>query len=83
MKLMMTPILVLAASLSACSSSPVSLPDDAEACPEPRAKMCTMDYRPAYGYDQHGKLLGEYGNACGACGNDEVEYTLPKNTPMR
>lgn len=66
--------------LAACSSTPpVSLPDRASACPDPRPQMCTMDYRPAYGYDQHGRLLGVYGNACGACGDDEVQYTLPKH----
>lgn len=65
--------------LAACSSTPpVSLPDGASACPDPRPQMCTMDYRPAYGYDQHGRLLGVFGNACGACGDDEVQFTLLK-----
>lgn len=73
--------LVVASGLliTACTSTPpVSLPDGAEACPDPRPQMCTMDYRPAYGYDQHGRLLGVYGNACGACGQDEVYFTFPK-----
>ena len=41
-----------------------------------------MDYRPAFGYDEQGGILGEYGNACGACATDGVNYTSPKQLPQ-
>lgn len=43
-------------------------------CKEPRPQMCTMDYTPVCA-NVAGKTLKTYGNACGACGDVNVnEY---------
>lgn len=60
---------------------PMGLPSDTESCPEDPPQQCTQDYRPAYGYDENGGILGEFGNACMACGQDAVKYTSPKLNP--
>ena len=52
-------------------------------CPEPRPQACTMEYRPAIGYDKNGKKVGQFGNACHACGQDGVYYTLPEDGETR
>ena len=60
---------------------PMGLPESTTTCPEDPPQACTMDYRPAFGYDEKGGILGEYGNACGACATDGVKYTSPKQLP--
>lgn len=57
---------------------PMGLPESTQTCPEDPPEQCTQDYRPAFGYDEAGGILGEFGNACMACAQDEVMYTSPK-----
>ena len=76
----------LALVLAGCSSSydndyPMGLPNDTLTCPDDPPDVCTMDYRPVFGYDQQGGILGEFSNACGACATDGVKYTSEKNDP--
>lgn len=61
-----------------CAHQP-TLPDGATACPSPRPTMCTMDYRPALGFFASGTEAGEFSNACNACSQKGVKYTLPAN----
>lgn len=41
-------------------------------CQQPRPEICTQQYEPVCGYGSGHRLLGTYGNACGACGQAEV-----------
>ena len=67
-------------SLMACATT-TNEPDDSAktvvpvgVCKEPRPQMCTMDYTPVCA-NVAGKTLKTYGNACGACGDVNVnEY---------
>ncbi|ASK36574.1 hypothetical protein CEK62_15645 [Alcanivorax sp. N3-2A] len=61
-----------------CAHQP-TLPDNATSCPSPRPAMCTMDYRPVVGYFASGTKAGEYSNACNACSQRSVNYTVPAN----
>lgn len=38
-----------------------------------------MEYRPVTGYNAAGESLGEFSNACVACGEAGVAYTVLKN----
>ncbi|MCG8393554.1 MAG: hypothetical protein MI745_10765 [Pseudomonadales bacterium] len=77
----------LALLLAACASNdydtdyPMGLPEDTTTCPDDPPDACTMEYRPAFGYDENGGILGEFANACGACATDGVKYTSPKHNP--
>ncbi|MBL7250963.1 hypothetical protein ACLD02_01970 [Alloalcanivorax sp. C16-2] len=73
----------LAALATGCAQQAVAPPADANLCPEPRPQACTMEYRPAIGYDKTGKQVGKFGNACHACGQDGVYYTLPEDGETR
>ena len=61
---------------------PMGLPADTESCPEDPPEMCTQDYRTAFGYDEDGGIIGEYGNACMACTQDGVMYSSPKKDAL-
>ena len=76
----------LALVLAGCSSSydndyPMVLADDTITCQEDPPEVCTMDYRPVFGYDDQGGILGEFSNACGACATEGVMYSSPKDDP--
>lgn len=73
----------LAALAVGCAHQAVDLPDNANVCADPRPRMCTMEYRPVIGYDRAGDKLGKFGNACHACGQDGVHYTLPEREEPR
>ncbi|MCU5780835.1 hypothetical protein MA04_00135 [Alcanivorax balearicus MACL04] len=61
-----------------CASTPsANLPEGATACPDKRPTVCTMDYNPVNGFNAAGEDQGEFGNACGACGQDDISYTIP------
>lgn len=70
-------LLMLATVATGCGHTPPALPDNARACPEPRPRMCTMDYRPVIGLDKNGEPMGEYSNACSGCAKEGVAYTVP------
>lgn len=72
------PVLV-----TGCAHRAVVPPDNANVCADPRPRMCTMEYRPAIGYDRAGNAVGKFGNACHACGQDAVHYTLPEGKEPR
>ena len=60
--------------VTACSSYEApSVPDNAGRCKEPRATMCTREYRPVCGV-QKNSVAKTYGNACSACGDEKVIY---------
>ena len=42
-----------------------------------RPEVCTMQYEPVCGFDQAGRQLQTYGNACSACVNTEVHSFTP------
>ncbi|EKF73431.1 hypothetical protein A11A3_13800 [Alcanivorax hongdengensis A-11-3] len=93
----MKPVVALLAlglplMLAACSNHhPVSpaLPDNASSCPDrdqddnQNQQVCTQEYRPVMGYDENGGILGDFPNACTACTDDRVEYTVPSKLPMK
>ena len=60
--------------LVACSSGPY-VPNNANACEEPRSKMCTREYRPVCGVLEN-SLSKTYGNACSACADEKVQYFI-------
>ena len=57
--------------LSGCQSQVPGLSYET-ACQDPRPEVCTMEYRPVCGVSQDGSKK-VYGNACGACGQAEVQ----------
>ncbi|MDX1803075.1 MAG: hypothetical protein R3292_03275 [Alcanivorax sp.] len=72
--------LAVIAALAGCvghAPRPTGLPARAEACPAARPQVCTMDYRPAFGYDDHGGIVSQFANACAACADSRVAFTLP------
>lgn len=73
----------LAAIATGCTQQAVAPPANANICPDPRPKACSMEYNPAIGYDKTGKRVGKFGNACNACGQDGVYYTLPEDGESR
>lgn len=56
--------------LGGCNSVK-TIPASAQACPETRPMICTMDYRPACGYSKTGSFK-TYSNRCSACADPEV-----------
>lgn len=76
------PLLLLTLA-TGCAHQTAKLPDNARLCPESRPQMCTMEYRPVIGYDRAGEKVGKFGNACHACGQDGVHYTLPEGKETR
>ncbi|MFP1681989.1 hypothetical protein ACLD0W_05720 [Alloalcanivorax sp. C16-1] len=77
-------LLALAALASGCAQQPAAqLPEEARVCPDSRPQMCTMEYRPVIGYDRTGEPVGKFGNACHACGQENVHYTLPEGKEPR
>ncbi len=78
----------LALVLAGCSSSydndyPMGLPNDTLTCPDDPPDVCTMDYRPVFGYDQQGGILGEFSNACGACARKRTTRICRARCPRR
>ena len=77
-------LLALTALASGCAQQPAApVPEDARVCPGTRPQMCTMEYRPVIGYDRAGEKVGKFGNACHACGQEGVHYTLPEGKEPR
>lgn len=60
--------------LSGCKSH-TQIPEHARACQDPRPQMCTMDYKPACGF-QNDDAVKTYSNACQACSNPEVKWVV-------
>jgi len=60
--------------LTACQSVP-SIKIEQINCTEPRPEMCTMDYQPVCGFDRDQKYK-TYSNACTACSDKQVVYTI-------
>ncbi|WP_220719025.1 Kazal-type serine protease inhibitor [Agarivorans litoreus] len=56
--------------LMACSQTQEPLLKIDGSCEEPRPEICTMEYDPVCG-EVNGELK-EYGNACSACGDPEI-----------
>jgi hypothetical protein len=86
MKAVVLAVTGLALVLAGCSSSydnnyPMGLPEDTLTCPDDPPQVCTQDYRPVFGYDYQGGILGEYSNACVACATYGVAYTSQKSDP--
>lgn len=44
---------------------------------------CTMDYRPVCGYTKDGTMLDTYGNGCGACSQEVVDYWVEGECPEK
>ena len=74
-------LLVTACATQYDTDYPAGLPEGTTTCPDDPPDVCTMDYRPVFGYDQQGGIMGEFANACGACATDGVKYTSEKNDP--
>ena len=73
-------VMALMTMLAGCatgSDQPTGLPAQAKPCPASRPQVCTMDYRPAFGYDDRGGIVAEFANACRACADQRVAFTLP------
>jgi hypothetical protein len=60
--------------LTGCMQAEV-IPESAIVCKEPRPQMCTMDYRPACGY-QSSTESKTYSNACSACSQAGVKWVI-------
>lgn len=67
------------ALMQVACAAPASVPGKARACPEVRPEACTMEYRPVTGYSPSGEPRGQFSNACTACAEPGVAYTVPKN----
>ena len=87
-------LLLLTASLTACSSTPVSEPEPKSVfthCPEQRPSICTMDYRPVCATRDTGvrcvtkpcpsTAQKNYSNACTACADEKVIGHIPDVCP--
>lgn len=65
--------MVLGASgLTACQIFHHASDEKITACPDRRPVACTLDYQPVCGFNDGGRGLRSYGNACGACTDAEV-----------
>ncbi len=70
----------LAMLLTACVSSPktsstsevVASEVVLKACADKRPKVCTREYLPVCGFNDSGKKIKSYGNACSACADSKV-----------
>lgn len=60
--------------LTGCMQAEV-IPETAIICEEPRPQMCTMDYRPACGF-QSSTEANTYSNTCSACSHTDVKWVL-------
>lgn len=73
------PALACAALIHTGCAAHSPLPDTARPCPDTRPEACTMEYRPVIGYGAEGASRGEFRNACVACSEPGVAYTVSKN----
>lgn len=67
-------VLGLLIAISACATQR-DIPATAVQCEEPRAPICTREYRPVCGVTETGELK-TYGNGCSACAEQSVAYYL-------
>jgi hypothetical protein len=72
--------LLFAAAAPACAQqtppAQPPAPPGQVVCTSPRPQLCTRDYRPVCGMKRDGTRQ-TYGNACGACGDDNVVSHIP------
>ncbi len=69
--------LLLGFALAGCALPAARpLPNEAQACADPRPQVCTMEYDPVCG--QHRAAAAQtYSNACSACADPDVVAYLP------
>ena len=68
-------VICLAVLLTACVSSPTTSSTSEvvlKACADKRPKVCTREYLPVCGFNDSGKKIKSYGNACSACADSKV-----------
>ncbi|MGL4767767.1 MAG: hypothetical protein ACRCV6_06780 [Formosimonas sp.] len=53
--------------LTACTTQPPQVKPTLMACGQNRPQICTMDYRPACGFNAKNQAVRTFGNACAAC----------------
>lgn len=56
--------------LTACATS--TPPKTIKACADTRPKVCTREYQPVCAFNDAGKKIKTYANACNACSDTKV-----------
>lgn len=67
-------------AIAGCQAQP-EIPLGALVCEEPRPQLCTMDYRPACGYNHDKVAVKTFSNGCSACADKQVDWVIEGPCP--